>query len=261
MVLTNAALGEADYPSGIALVIKMGRMHIGQGEVQVWMASLDLDDATTARLSQLLPPEERARANRFVFDVHRNRFTVMRAVRRVLLARYLGVAPHDIKFVVGPAGKPRVAGELGDEFDFNESRSEGLAAYALSCGRSIGVDLEKVRDIPEADQIIRSFASEIEQGSWSTIPSEMRQIAFLRWWTVKEAYLKALGWGLSVPLSSFTISYSPGSPATILDPLKGTDEASNWSVVELAPAPGFVGMAVTKGSIRVLQQRLWNHVY
>jgi 4'-phosphopantetheinyl transferase len=237
------------------------RLTIGTRDVHVWTTALSAEPSVVGRLAVVLDAEERARSQRFAFGLHHDRFIVMRGVRRMLLARYTGVAPEVLRFAVGPAGKPQLLDSPASGLEFNEARSEDLAVYALAHGRRVGVDLEKAGNVPEREQIIRAYASAGEQAIWSWIPRDQRSSAFIRWWTAKEAYVKALGSGLLTPLDSFTVAYSPKGPLEILDPRSDGDPAPGWWIHELATAPGFIGAVVTEGPVQRITCRSWRHEY
>jgi 4'-phosphopantetheinyl transferase len=186
----------------------------------------DLDDSA-------LSPAERARAARFVFDVHRRRFSAARAALRRILAAHLGTTPAAIVFTELAHGKPAVAG-----LEFNLSHSDELAVIAVTRDAPLGVDVERVRDVPDALAIAEHYFAPGERAALAAAPAAERARAFLRCWTRKEAFIKAIGEGLSHPLQRFEVALD----AARFIAIDGSEAAAaRWSLVALEPAPGYIG--------------------
>ncbi len=222
--------------------------------VHVWRASLEQPAARVRQLAQTLSNDERARADRFHFERHRRRFTVGRGVLRAILGRYLGIEPHRVQFRYGPRGKPYLAIESGEcALHFNLAHSHELALYAFTRGRELGIDLEHVHPMPDAEQIGAQFFSARENVALRALPSHQKLKAFFNCWTRKEAYLKATGTGLARPLDEFDVSLAPGEPARLLHVHREPQEAARWSLQALAPGNGYVGAVIIRGH----SWRLW----
>jgi 4'-phosphopantetheinyl transferase len=175
-------------------------------------------------------------------------FIVARAVLRMILGRYLQIEPKQVQFSYGYHGKPELAERLGDtELRFNLAHSHELALYAFTRGREIGVDIEYLRFIPDAEQIAASFFSAGEIAALQALPANQRQMAFFACWTSKEAYVKAVGKGLALPLDQFEVSLAPGEPAGLLNVKGAPGEAPRWSLNTWTPAPGYVAALAVKG--------------
>jgi len=197
-------------------------------------------------LSRMLSEDERLRSARFHFQRDRNRFIVRRAYLRILLGRYLQKAPAEITFSYGPKGKPFLAGEGILDVRFNLSHSQGLALYAVSKGREVGVDLEyKGKDI-EIGAMAERFFSRHEIAALKSLPHYERSEAFFACWSRKEAYIKARGEGLSIPLDSFSVSIVPGE-AALLEVQSDLLETSRWALLELAPDSRYAGALAVEG--------------
>ena len=134
-----------------------------------------------------------------------------------------------------------------DAIRFNLSHSHGKALYAVSRGREIGVDLEFIRGDLEAEQIAERFFSHSEIETLRALPLSLRKHAFFLCWTRKEAYIKARGEGLSLPLDQFDVSLIPGEPAALLSTQSDSDEALRWSLRNLTPASGYAAALATEG--------------
>jgi len=225
-----------------------GPVVLGEDEVHVWRASLRPPPEAVERLEAHLSPDERARAARFRFPELRTAFVAGRGVQREILSRYAGMPPHALAYRESAHGKPRLdgaAGALG--IRFNVSNSGDLALYAVTLRREIGVDLERLKPMPDGIDIARRFFSAPENEVFAGLAEEVRDLAFFHCWTRKEAYIKAVGEGLSMPLDRFDVAFAPGEPARILATRGDEAEAARWSMLELHPGPGYVGALVVEG--------------
>jgi 4'-phosphopantetheinyl transferase len=209
-------------------------------EVEVWFVELAASPASAEECAAILSADESERAARFRFPHLRTAFTLSRGILRILLGRYLGIDPDRVRFAYGPRGKPRLA-QPETPLEFNLAHSGGLAAYAFAVGCEVGVDIEKIRPVSDQDDIVRRFFSREECEEWMGLDPAQRDEAFFRCWTRKEAYIKALGDGLSMPLDSFQVSLRPGAPAALIRAAGDPGAASRWSLWSLEPAEGYAG--------------------
>ena len=217
-------------------------------EVHVWLASLDRAAPVVQGLLKTLAPDERSRAERFYFQKDRDHFIVARGILRAILSRYLETEPDQVRFYYASYGKP----ELTKEFDshglrFNVSHSQGLALFAITRNREVGVDLEEIRPGISSEEIAERFFSPQEVSVLRALPNDLQDEAFFNCWTRKEAYIKAKGEGLSMPLDTFDVSLVPGESAALLSTKAEPQEASRWSLRELFPAPGFAAAIAVEG--------------
>ncbi|HEV2132300.1 MAG TPA: 4'-phosphopantetheinyl transferase superfamily protein [Longimicrobiaceae bacterium] len=213
-------------------------------DVHVWCVTLDVDAAELGRLRATLSPEEATRADRFVRLRDAEHFIAARGALRTLLGRYLRVPPGEVAFCYGAHGKPALAEEFAErEIRFNLSHSHGLALLALA-RREVGIDLEFIAREVEHEQIATRFFSRSERAAFLALPPAQRSEAFFRCWTRKEAYIKALGEGLSHPLADFDVTLVPGAPARLLATRRDAVEAARWEMVDLTPRPGYAGALV-----------------
>lgn len=161
--------------------------------------------------------DERQRAARFRFERDRTRFVCARGLLRALLSSELGVAPDLIRFVYGPHGKPSLAkGQADSGLRFNVSHSDGLGLFVLARDRAVGVDLEKVRPLRYGHAVAERFFAADECAALSGLTGDAWDRGFFRCWTRKEAFVKAVGDGLSYPLRAFSVAVSEGEPARLL---------------------------------------------
>lgn len=214
----------------------------------MWRASLELPSSQVQTLQHNLTEEELERAERFHFQRHRVRFIVARGVLRTILGRYLWVEPGRLRFSYGPHGKPELAGNNAwRALRFNVSHSHRLALYAVTNDREIGVDVERIRPDLAGEKIAERFFSPQEAAMLRGLPAQVRQEAFFACWTRKEAYLKAVGEGITLRLDQFEVSVAPEGPATLLSIKGDPKKASRWSLKELDPGPGYVAALAVKG--------------
>lgn len=222
---------------------------IPPSEVHIWRAGLEFPEQLLEKLASTLSPDERVRASNFRFRRHRNRFVAGRGIIRSLLGRYLGCDPAEIRFDYGSYGKPKVDSPKRDvRLHFNVAHSDDLALFALSLGRRIGVDIERKRRIAEIPQLVSRNFSARESAAWRSLPHGEQLLAFFNCWVRKEAFIKAIGEGLSHPLQEFDVSVSPGEKAELLAISGDVELAKKWSLLEIDAAPDFAAAAVVEGS-------------
>ena len=166
---------------------------------------------------------------------------------RLLLGRYLGLDPASISLVYSAHGKPMLGLEARSSLRFNLSHSAGRAVYAISRGRELGVDIEQVRPLVDLEKLAHRFFSTRERTALMALSETDRSIAFYRCWTRKEAYLKALGDGLSRPLSDFDVSVLPGARPALLHVAWEPGGADRWILADIELEHGFVGTLAIEG--------------
>jgi 4'-phosphopantetheinyl transferase len=209
--------------------------------IEIVVTRLDVEPEAVRVLAPLLSDAERKRASRFAFDRDRRRFTVARARLRRLLSTRLGVRPEAVEFVYGAYGKPALARRFADsDLRFNVSHSDDIAVYAFAAGREIGIDVEAICAIGDADAIAARFFSNRENETYLALDPGDRPLGFFNCWTRKEAFIKALGDGLYHPLDRFDVSLAPGEPATLLRVGDRSGDDCGWHMESFSPVPGFV---------------------
>jgi len=221
---------------------------LGDDEVHVWRAMLDQTPSQIQRLLHNLAADEHVRAEQFYFERDRQHFIAARGVLRAILGGYLHRTPESLSFYYSSHGKPGLAGETDDDaIRFNVSHSHGVALFAVTRGREVGIDIEHIRFDLEVVEIAEQFFSPREVATLRALPIEAQRQAFFRCWTRKEAYIKARGEGLSLPLDQFDVSLAPGEPVAVLRAQRDPSEASRWSLQELTPAPGYAATLTVEG--------------
>ena len=228
-------------------VIAENALFVPADPYEIVVFRLDVGPEAIRASAALLSDAERQRASRFAFDRDRRRFIVARAGLRRLLSARLGVRPESVELTYGAHGKPTVSRRFADaDLRFNLSHSEDVAVYAFAPGREIGVDVEAVRVIPDADDIAACFFSRRENEAYFALDRRDRPLGFFNCWTRKEAFIKAIGDGLYHPLDCFDVSLAPAEPAKILRVEGKSGDHCGWCLDSFSPAPGFVAAVVTE---------------
>lgn len=216
---------------------------LGAHDVHVWRVPLD-DEARAASSRSLLSDEERARAARFVREVHRRRFVVAHGALRIILAGYVGIEPASLTFVAGEHGKPALRSDHltgRPAVEFNLSHSDDLALIAVAHARPVGVDLERWSEGVEHLELAERFFSPGERDALRALAHrpDLVEEGFFAAWTRKEAYLKATGHGITRGLHHFDVALAPGDPPRLLEDRLDGRASARWSMIALEPAPRY----------------------
>jgi 4'-phosphopantetheinyl transferase len=185
----------------------------------------------------MLSPEEKTRADAYGNAGTRERFVVTRTALRCLLARSLGIVAGDVKLICEPGGKPRLA-DPSSSLEFSVSGSHDRAAVAITEGCRIGVDIEKSRSLPDLEGLSRQVLSAIEVAAFDLLPHDERPVAFLQYWTCKEALAKALGLGFGLPFESFSIGIGRDGSTRLVQAPEG-EQAADWTLTRFEPEAGY----------------------
>jgi len=211
--------------------------------LHVWRLELNGDSSFDAHRRSILSSDELARASRFHFPVHANRFITGRMAIRTILGAYLAVSPGDLAFEQTQYGRPFLSAALNPlMLSFNLSHSQDLGVFAISSHKCLGIDVEAIRADFGGEDVAESHFAPAEFQELVSLPEAQRPQAFFNCWTRKEAYVKALGAGLQIPLDSFEVSLRPGEPARFL---RGASTA--WRLVSFSPARDFQGAVAYEG--------------
>jgi len=224
---------------------------VAERVVEIWEAGLDLAADELQTLRGLLSPAERDRASRFHLERDRRRFTAARGRLRQLLGRYREVPPAAVVIEMGASGKPFTRGE--PPLEFNLAHSDNRAVFAFAHW-PVGVDVERIRPLPDLLTIAARFFARGEYEAMQRLTGAPLEDTFFRCWTLKEAYLKGAGDGLSVPLSAFQVSLNPCEPR-MLSCERDPDEPSHWQFAAWADGAFAFALAVAAGAQAVLVRR------
>ena len=226
-----------------------GRQNITlvEKEIHVWKADLQIDVEQIELFWATFSKEEKARADRFKFAEHRTYFIASRGILRQLLSRYLSSPASSFIFNYGKQGKPELS--QFPELQFNVSHSKGHALFAFAKNSSIGVDLEYVDPSIEFEVIAPRFFSKNEATTLLNLPIERRPAVFFNCWTRKEAFIKAKGGGLSIPLDQFEVTLLENDPAKLLAIDWAPEEVEQWSMFSFFPERDMVGALAIKSKV------------
>jgi len=219
-----------------------------ENQVQLWRVDLRALGANEPHWFSLLSSEEHARAARFIPKHARQHFVLTRAVLRTVLGAYLAADPKKLVFQTSEQNKPSLGPLHADSgISFNVAHSGALALLAFSRRRELGVDVEQIRRDVDVESIARRFFSPHELKQLAAVAAEDRVEAFFRCWTRKEAYIKAQGEGLGLPLDQFDVSVAAGSDSALLATRPDGAEAARWSLCDVAIDLGYVAALCVAG--------------
>ena len=229
--------------------------------VHVDLVSTDDADALARREAYLglLTPDEHERMQRLVFERTREQFLLTRALVRTMLSRYAPVAPADWRFVTNAHGRPEILDRPpgAPDLRFNLSHTDGLVACAVTVGREVGIDVEYVDRRLTHDVAGRFFAPR-EVSDLRALPVDDQARVFFDYWTLKEAYIKARGFGLALPLGDFAFCLSPDAPPAITFEPSLPDDPETWQFVQSWPTEQHrLGLAVRRSGPDLPMQLQW----
>ena len=224
--------------------------------MDVWRASLAGDASQFTRYLSILCSEEKSRALRFRFDRDRGRYVFARGILRLILGMYLNEDPEVLCFRYNANGKPSLARQFTDPpVDFNLSHAADVALFAFAHGREVGVDTERMDERLDYAQLVEMVLTAQEIAALYALPERKRRPAFFRAWTRKEAYLKALGSGLSCEPNMIEVSCHYEESHRSVAVMGGPESGQQWSLADLPVGDGFVAAVAAEGS--GFSTRLW----
>jgi 4'-phosphopantetheinyl transferase len=242
----------------MAWPIPEGFPSLDEDVAHAWLAPLALPAAVREEVRGLLSDRERERAERFTYPGLLDRYVAAHGVLRLLLSGYLGEHPAGIELEEGLYGKPGLRAEEELGLHFNLSHTKGFALYAFCKRRALGVDLEEVRSFAGLKGLADRFFSPAEKECLNSLPEDEKSSAFFRCWTRKEAYLKARGDGLSVPLDKFSMALAQNEEPRMLSNDMDSSETARWSFHSFEPLPGYQAALAVEGSVRDVACWTWS---
>ncbi len=220
------------------------------GELHIWRILFSRLRDSVDEAYETLSEDERQRAGRFRFEKDRVQSMLSRAALRSLLGRYLSAKPRDIVFNYGPSNKPGLEHPIPSDvtpFSFNVSHSGDIALIAIAALPNVGIDVEIIRPDFATAEVAKRFFSPGEVRKLQSLAKREQAEAFFNCWTRKEAYIKAVGVGLSIPLDSFDVEFGPGKQARLLEIRGGLERASAWWMSSLDAGDGYAAAVVARG--------------
>lgn len=242
-----------------SVAAKVRDFSMSETAIHVHAVHLDVTPLERRTCWEILSDDERARAGRFASRELLDRWSVSRAGLRAVLGRYARSAPAELQFEQGEFGKPFLADSGCKDIHFNLSHSDNLAVVAVTAMGPVGVDVERVRAIPDWKRVANRFFSSSENAALSGVDRHQRELAFYNCWTRKEAIIKSTGEGLSARLDAFDVTLTPDEPATVLNDRRSTISEQSWRLQHLDPADGFVGAVAVQcpGDMTVTFHGYW----
>jgi 4'-phosphopantetheinyl transferase len=236
---------------------------LGEGEIHVWNTSTEMPSNTVEKLVSFLSPEEKARADRFHFEKDQLHFKIGRGMLRCMLGKYLQAAPEKIEFAFNQQGKPMLvetSGELSPRhpIHFSVSHSQGMVLWAFKASSRVGIDVEFHKARIDHLELAKRFFAHDEAELVASLPEHESRRTFFKIWTLKEAFIKAHGGGLSVPLDSFSVDpmIHRGNQLCRLDLPEHSLE--NWTVKSLEFVPENYSAAVAWEDSGAVVHCRWN---
>ena len=233
-----------------------GKYELPENEVHVWQITLSMAASDFARMWQILAPDERERADRFHFEADRRRAVIGRGYLRLLLGQIFNLPANNLQFQYDEFGKPGLLQKREPLVQFNVSHSGDLILIAIARRLAVGVDVEKIRTDLDLADIAARFFSANENERLASLADPLRHKAFFTCWTRKEAYLKARGIGLSLPLDQFDVSFLAGEDPQLLATRPDPAEARQWRLRGLELSGDYAAALAAPSSNWSL--RCWN---
>ena len=230
---------------------------LAPGDVHVWRIGLRQPDGVLRSCWRLLASDERLRARRYRFEGGCRSFVVGRGAMRDILSRYVGTAPARLRFAYTSAGKPHFPLETGSAVTFNLTHSSELAVLAVAKSIRVGVDVERRGSHLGVMVYADRFLAPGEAAVLRAVGPADKADAFLDCWTRKEAYLKAGGEGLSMPLDAFDVAFGPGVRPALLRVDGDPHEPSRWSLYALEIDPEYRGALFLEGHAHAVRHCTW----
>jgi 4'-phosphopantetheinyl transferase len=218
------------------------------GSVHLWRIPLDRDASATSAPLSLLADDEVRRYERFKPEAVKRRFALARGGMRVILGRYLSSTPGSLEFRYGEQGKPSLAPEQNPaKLRFNLTHSHDLAILAVASDREVGVDVEHLRDNIEFEMLAARYFSPLEAEPLASLEGNELKRQFFRIWTAKEAYIKAIGQGLQIPLDQFDVAVGSEQQPNLLETRHAPEEQDRWSLHSFDCGDDYLGtLAIEK---------------
>ncbi|MCA9234802.1 MAG: 4'-phosphopantetheinyl transferase superfamily protein [Planctomycetales bacterium] len=225
--------------------------------VDLWLVDASLDDAGEAAARTVLSPDELARCDRLLVPAKRIQATAVRAALRHILSRYTGASPRELSFEYGEHEKPALAAPATPGLEFNVSHSGVWGLVGVTAGRPVGVDIEQIRPLHNADGLARTVLASAELEQFAAADETARLDFLFNRWACKEAALKAAGVGMSVAPAN--VACRAAGNARFIAELNLAGQSTRWNVTALTPAAGYSGAVALPEGALCNAIRAWRH--
>jgi 4'-phosphopantetheinyl transferase len=229
------------------------------GEIHVWWSMLDQHQHNVNRYYKMLSHEDQNRVDRFRFQLLRDREIVSRGILKELISKYIGTDLEEIEFTYNKYGKPLLCRKLGgSDLCFSVSHSEYLGMFAFAKGNSIGVDVEKLQELfIDLEDVIKLCLSDFEKSWFADVSPKMKNEVFYKVWTAKEAFIKAIGTGLSFPLRNINCKLNSDNDLSFHSISNYCRYIRKWEIVTFKPQSDFIASLVMESKGLKLKQFRW----
>jgi len=232
---------------------------LDEKDVHVWFVDLRIASSSIRPLNNVLSCAEHRRSKKFKFEKDRAKYVIAHSALRHILAGYLELDPSQLEFREGAYGKPElVSTPQGEPLNFNLSHSHEAALVAVTLERDIGIDIEYIKRDFQWQEVAERFFAPGEIARLRALPEEKQHRGFFTCWTRKEAYIKAKGGGLSIPLQDFEVSLFPDEPASLISCISDPEETTRWSLAEVDAGPDYAAAVAVQGHGWRLKCWRWN---
>jgi 4'-phosphopantetheinyl transferase len=229
-------------------------MKLCEDEIHIYRSTLEKPPAEVKQLEKILSPDEIEKAYKFKFETDRNNYIVGRAFLRNILNKYLEIDASKINFSYAEKGKPFIKDSI---VKFNLAHSKSYVVYAFTLEKEVGIDLEYLKEMPDAREIAKGFFSKDETHELDKVSEKNLELAFFNCWTRKEAFIKAVGEGLSYPLADFTVTLIPGDEPEIIWIKKNPEEINDWSMINIEVKENYISsLAIKSKGVRIIYKEM-----
>jgi len=234
----RASAADRSYPD----TIESGLIVLTPAEIHVWLAFYDeiSEDSLLAAYRELLSAAEKEQETRFYFARDRRRYLVTRALVRTVLSRYASIQPSEWMFSTNAYGCPAAVNAQAKDLSFNISHTHSLIVLGVTRSRALGVDVENFRAREVSIDLMDRYFAPQEVEVLTAAPPHEQQYRFFEYWTFKEAYIKARGMGLSLPLDKFSFQYADDRAVAIAILPELADDAARWLFWQFQPKPEYL---------------------
>jgi len=230
------------------------RLSVSEDEIHVWLVDINkVSNSDSNHYYSLLSDDEKVRMGKYHFEKDRKSFRTTRAILRTLLSKYLIMDNENISFQSNKYGKPYLDSPKKNNFKFNVSHSREYTALAFNWINEIGIDIEYINKELKIEEIVNNYFSSYEIQQLFRLEQKKRRHAFFRIWTRKEAFIKAIGRGLSIPLDSFDVSVGEECPKILNQ--AGVKNLANYKMHKINVKPNYCSTLVSVGNHKSLVVR------
>jgi 4'-phosphopantetheinyl transferase len=227
--------------------------------LDIWRIDLTHCEQPLPDWEAILDADEQTRAKRYLSAEHRRRFVIAHVAQRMILSQYYQQEAVELKFSYANHGKPSIVqATTGPTWQFNLTHSGELALLAVTTASAVGIDVEAIRPRESMGDLARRYFAAEEVACWSALPTELQEQAFYLTWTRKEAYVKALGMGLTLPLDQFVVTVDPRQPARLVSTQHNPLSVQQWQLCNLADFNDYAAAAVIPSGKYELSHRIWD---